>query len=193
MSPLSSEERRELLAIARKAITESIEQGTKWRPSHASAALQDGAGAFVTLRIRNRLRGCVGNPFTLDPLSETVARCAVLAAKSDQRFSSVTADEVRDLEIEISVLSPMTRLSAESIEVGKHGLLIERGRAHGLLLPQVATEHHLSRERFLEETCEKAGLPRDAWKLPDATIYGFTAEIFREADFPAGLHAAVKP
>lgn len=87
----------------------------------------------------------------------------------------------------------MTQLSAENIEVGKHGLLIERGRAHGLLLPQVATEHHLSRERFLEETCEKAELPRDAWKLSDTVIYGFTAEIFREADFPASLHTAVKP
>lgn len=193
MSPLSSDERRELLAIARKSIEEAVARRAEWKPSQTSSALRSPAGAFVTLKLRGRLRGCVGNPFALDSLAETVARCAALAATSDERFSQIALAEVPDLEIEISVLSPLSRISPEQVEIGKHGLLIEHKRHHGLLLPQVASEHHLSRERFLEETCEKAGLPRDAWKSSDTNISAFTAEIFHESDFPAPLRATVKP
>jgi uncharacterized protein (TIGR00296 family) len=86
-------------------------------------------------------------------------------------------EEVAESEIEVSLLSPLQRILPEEIEVGKHGLVVEQGTRRGLLLPQVAVEHHLDRERFLEETCHKAGFSRDAWKHPETAIYGFTCEI----------------
>ena len=85
--------------------------------------------------------------------------------------------EVEAAEIEVSILSPPRSIHAEEIEIGKHGLLIAQGIRRGLLLPQVATEHGLDRERFLEETCRKAGLPRDSWKEKETEIFGFTCEI----------------
>jgi AMMECR1 len=101
-------------------------------------------------------------------------RCAALR---DPRFPPLRAEEVESVEIEVSVLSPLRAMQVDEIEIGKHGLLIEKGRQRGLLLPQVATEHGLDRERFLEETCRKAGLPREAWKSAETAIFGFTCEI----------------
>lgn len=193
MSQLSKEDRRELLEVARQAIG-GVVRGQ--HTSHAkpdSSSLKTPAGAFVTLRHHQRLRGCVGQPFALDPLSETVARCAVLAATSDERFSPISAEELAELEIEISVLSAPAPVAAEQVEIGVHGLLVHRGRSRGLLLPQVATEHGWTRERFLAETCEKAGLPPDAWKSPDTILYAFTAEIFSEAEFPSEMPQELKP
>lgn len=193
MSRLSKEDRRELLDIARQAIGEVV---SRQHASHAkpdSQSLKTPAGAFVTLRHRQRLRGCVGQPFALDPLAKTVARCAVLAATSDERFSPISAEELAELEIEISVLSAPAPLAVEQVEIGIHGLLVHRGCSRGLLLPQVATEHRWTRERFLSETCEKAGLPPDAWKSTDTILYGFTAEIFCEAEFPAEVGETLKP
>ena len=193
MSPLSKEDRRELLGVARKAIVEAVSRELASHHTHDSPSLRKPAGAFVTLKYRRRLRGCVGQPFALDPLEETVARCAVLAATSDERFPPINAGELAELEIEISVLSAPEALAADQVEIGKHGLLVHRGRARGLLLPQVAIEHRWTRERFLAETCEKAGLPPDAWALPDTVLYGFTAEILSEAEFPSELPHALKP
>ena len=105
-----------------------------------------------------------------------------MAALEDDRFRPVTSQEVAELSIDISVLSPMRLIRPEEIEIGRHGLFIFLGSARGLLLPQVAMEHHLSAEQFLAETCRKAGLPRDAWQSPVAQILGFTAEIFSELD-----------
>jgi AmmeMemoRadiSam system protein A len=195
MSRLSKEDRRELLGIARKAIGEAVSRQHEHvsYTERQSLSLKIPGGAFVTLKHRQRLRGCVGQPFALDPLAETVARCAVLAATSDERFSPISTEEVSELEIEISVLSAPATIAAEQIEIGIHGLLVHRGRYRGLLLPQVATEHRWTRERFLSETCEKAGLAPDAWKHPDTILYGFTAEIFCESELASEFRETLKP
>ena len=112
-----------------------------------------------------------------EQLGKSIVHCAISAALHDPRFSAMREEEVEAAEIEVSVLTPPHLMRAEEIEIGTHGLLIEQGRHRGLLLPQVAKEHGLSRERFLEETCRKAGLPRDAWKSSETAIYGFTCEI----------------
>lgn len=136
----------------------------------------------MTLRRGGRLRGCVGQPEAAGPLVDTVARCAVLAAFEDERFPPVRKEELSELRIEISVLSPMMRAALEQIELGRHGLLVRSGRARGLLLPQVAIEHRLTREQFLAETCLKAGLKRDGWQSPGTEIFTFTAEVFSEPE-----------
>jgi AmmeMemoRadiSam system protein A len=112
---------------------------------------------------------------------------AVAAAFQDPRFPPLGPEELADLELEISVLTPMQRIQkVEEIQVGKHGLYIVRGIYRGLLLPQVATEHNWDRLTFLEQTCAKAGLPADAWKDPAAQIYVFSAEIFSEPPSKSG-------
>ncbi len=136
-------------------------------------------GAFVTLSQRGNLRGCIGYPEAVYPLYETIMRSGMSAALHDPRFSPVTPGELADLHIEISVLSPLRQATPEEVEVGTHGLVIERGHYRGLLLPQVPVEWGWNREEFLEDTCRKAGLPADAWR-EGATLYTFTAEVFSE-------------
>lgn len=133
----------------------------------------------MTLHVRGKLRGCIGVIDGREPLGESIVRCTASAALQDPRFTQMQPEEVTDSEIEVSLLSPIQRILPEQIEVGKHGLVVEQGMRRGLLLPQVAVEHRLDRERFLEETCHKAGLARDAWKNPETAIYGFTCEIVR--------------
>jgi len=142
----------------------------------------------VTLENHGRLRGCIGNMTADRPLYEAVRGNAVLACQ-DRRFvnNPVTAAELPDLHIEISYLTPMEAIKDPSeIIVGRHGLLISMGRYRGVLLPQVAYERGWSREEFLQQTCRKAGLPLDAWKRPEATIYSFEAEVFGEPESPLG-------
>lgn len=182
MSPLSSDERRRLLEIARSSIVAAVSHRANLELGPMVGALAEPRGAFVTLRSGGKLRGCVGQPESRDPLAETVARCAALAALEDDRFQPVVSAEIAGLEIEVSVLSSPQPILPQQIEIGRHGLFIACGRSRGLLLPQVAVEHRLSTEQFLAETCRKAGLPRDAWKLPSAQILGFTAEIFGESN-----------
>ena len=126
------------------------------------------------------MRGCIGVVEAFEPLGESVARCAANAALHDPRFSPVRADELLELEIELSLLSPLEPILPENIEIGKHGLLISQGPERGLLLPQVAVEHKLGRDRFLEETCRKAGLNTNAWRESETQILGFTCESFSE-------------
>jgi AmmeMemoRadiSam system protein A len=113
-------------------------------------------------------------------LRESVVHCAQSAALHDPRFPPLLKAELPALQIEISVLSPLSRIDPNDVEIGKHGLVVATEDRRGLLLPQVSTEHHLSREEFLEETCRKAGLPRDAWRDPQTEIFSFTCEIFQE-------------
>jgi AmmeMemoRadiSam system protein A len=139
------------------------------------------AGAFVTLHLRGILRGCIGHVEPSGPLIEVIARCAAGAATSDPRFPPVTASEVHELEIEISILGPLEAVtSLEEIEIGRHGLVVEKGWGRGLLLPQVASERKWTPATFVAETCHKAGLPRDAWKK-GATVWRFEAEVFGES------------
>ncbi|MBL7961145.1 AmmeMemoRadiSam system protein A [bacterium] len=183
---LSSEEKKILLDIARQSIISSVkgvpvpdlEENYSISPT-----LEMKAGAFVTIEIDQRLRGCVGFIQSNEPLAETVSKAAVSAALHDNRFNPLTVGELGNIEIEISVLSPMKKVKdVESIIPGQHGLLIESGFHHGLLLPQVATEYRWDRKTFLEQTCVKAGLPKDAWKRPETIIYSFTALVFNEEE-----------
>jgi AmmeMemoRadiSam system protein A len=181
MSPLGSRERVLLLEIARTALRSAVEQHHRPPPASAPDGLSRPAGAFVTLRRDGELRGCVGQIEAAETLASVVAHAAVSAGMQDPRFAPVAAGEIAALEIEISVLSPLESIRPEDIRIGEHGLVVSRGKFRGVLLPQVAIEHGLSVERFLEETCRKAGMERNAWKLPGTQIQGFTTEIFSTA------------
>ncbi|HYL68311.1 MAG TPA: AmmeMemoRadiSam system protein A [Candidatus Limnocylindria bacterium] len=193
MSSLVDREQQRLLEFARRALIAAVEQREFFETLPEIEILQRPAGAFVTLRRRGRLRGCIGQLVTRDPLIQVVAYCAKAAALEDPRFEPVHPHELTELEIELSVLSPLFEITFDQIVIGRHGLLISRGWQRGVLLPQVAAEFGWPAERFLEETCTKAGLERDAWKHPDTRVDGFTAEIFSEADFRLPAKAPVKP
>lgn len=107
-------------------------------------------------------------------------KCSISAALEDPRFNRMQPEEAQEAEIEVSLLSPLQRIRAEEIEIGRHGLVVENGLKRGLLLPQVAVEHRLDPEAFLRETCHKAGLPGEAWREPETKIYGFICEIVAE-------------
>ncbi|SRR5712692_6820524 len=183
MSPLCSDDRRALLDLARRAIVEAVCHERALDFPLPAGAIATPAAAFVTLRRRSQLCGCIGQIVASDSLAATVVRCAIGAATKDPRFRPVRPEEMAELEIELSVLSALEPIRPEAVEVGRHGLVVVRDQERGVLLPQVATEHHWTRERFLEEACAKAGLPPDAWKDPATHILAFTAEVFSEADF----------
>ena len=138
----------------------------------------------MTLHVRGRLQGCIGVVEPAEPLGEAIVRCAGSAALKDPRFAPLRADQLGELTIEISLLSAPAPISPEAIEIGRHGLLVVLHAQRGLLLPQVAVEHHLTREQFLEETCRKAGLPREAWRDPEARLFGFTCEVLSDGQQP---------
>jgi AmmeMemoRadiSam system protein A len=179
-----------LLRVAREAIAAHL----AGRPAPASdAALHapeadaaDAAGApfgvFVTLRRASdgELRGCVGLMESSSPLVHAVAEMAVASASRDGRFEPVAVGELPELRIEISVLSPLTPILPEAVEVGRHGLLVEARDRRGVLLPQVPVEHGWDREHFLDSVCLKARLPADAWRGPDVRLSAFTATVFGE-------------
>jgi AmmeMemoRadiSam system protein A len=183
MFPLTDDERQFLLRWARWSLEAAVCGNTRETENPLPAAvpgrLGAPAGAFVSLHKQGELRGCIGYVHAVRSLLQTVMEAAAAAASRDPRFPPVRAYELPDLELEISVLSLFRAVRAEEIQVGTHGLMISQDRRHGLLLPQVALEHHWDRERFLEETCRKAGLAPDAWRR-GATIEAFTAEVFGE-------------
>ncbi len=144
-----------------------------------SETLNENRGAFVTLHTKGQLRGCIGNIRGDRPLHQTVAEMAEAAAFNDPRFAPLSREELKDLDLEVSALTPLRQVEdIEEIEVGKHGIYIEKGFFSGLLLPQVATEYGWNRMTFLEHTCYKAGLHKDAWKERGTKIYIFSADIF---------------
>jgi AmmeMemoRadiSam system protein A len=178
MSPLSSDDWGALVEIARRAIASAIlDQCIPDFPPYP-ASLCECRGAFVSLYHDGVLRGCVGQVENPGPLADVVARSAINAALNDSRFRPIGADEVATLDIEISALNTLEPIPVEAIVAGHHGLLVVRGPLRGLLLPQVATDRNWSGRRLLEETCIKAGLPRDAWRDPKTEVFGFTAEVF---------------
>ncbi len=184
MSPLSESEQACLLRLARQAIEAGALDAEPPEFERPAGPLADKAGAFVTLHKLGRLRGCMGSIEPAKPLFLTVCDCARSAAFRDPRFHPVLAAEVPHLHIEISVLSPPEDVRPEQVEPGRDGLLISRGYQRGLLLPQVAQRFAWSREKFLDETCLKAGLSADAWRR-GARIQAFTAQVFAEP----GAHA----
>lgn len=152
-------------------------------PAPPPGVLHRSLGAFVTFKKNGHLRGCIGSLLGDGPLYLTVARMARAAAFEDPRFPPVTAAEVPELELDISVLGPLTRCPDPSlVRVGRHGLLVRQGFRSGVLLPQVPVEWGWDRETFLAQTCHKAGLPpdvwRDAWKDGRTELYWFEAEVF---------------
>lgn len=181
---LTPEEKRALLHIARTAVEMAVRDKKRFESSDGGhEALARELGAFVTLKKRGELRGCIGHITPIKPLHETVRDVAILAALEDHRFSPVRPEELPELEYEISVLSPMRRvLDPNEIEIGRDGLVIKRGRSEGLLLPQVPLEQHWDRLTFLAFTCRKAGLDSNAWKDPSTDIFRFTALVFNDHD-----------
>jgi hypothetical protein len=177
---LTKEERAELHAIARQAINAGLASKTgSLHVDPTSQKLKEPKGAFVTLYKKGILRGCIGQIVPRMPLAEAVSAMAEQAAFHDPRFPPVRADEVDDLKIEISVLTPLRKIdSKDEIEVGKHGIVIVRDSSVGLLLPQVATEYGWDRIEFLENCCLKASLPRESWQDKGTDIYVFSADVF---------------
>jgi AmmeMemoRadiSam system protein A len=175
----SPDERALLLGLAYEAILSALEQ-RELQTYVSSAHLSEMRGAFTTLYLHGKLRGCVGYPVAILPLYRTVIETAQAAAFEDPRFAPVGLHEARDLKVSLSVMSPLKAILPEEIEVGHHGLVISHAGLRGLLLPQVATEHGWDRITFLEQTCRKAGLRATAWR-EGAVIEAFTAEVFGDA------------
>jgi AmmeMemoRadiSam system protein A len=185
---LSAAQKRELLNLARNAIAAYLAELPGPAVAEELSALKDlHAGVFVSLHIEERLRGCIGYVEGMRALPEVLQETAIAAASRDPRFEPLTADELPQVEIEISVLSPLRKITAPAeIAPGQHGVIVRLGHHQGLLLPQVALHHHweaspAGAETFLAQVCQKAGLPAEAWKDPDAEIYVFEAEVFSEA------------
>ena len=181
---MTQSDRQILLRLARDAIAAHV--ANLPAPSAAvSGALGRPGGAFVTLHTRGNLRGCIGHVEANEPIGRVVPRCAVAACSSDPRFPPVTSSEIADLDLEISLVGPLEPIAGPAdVEIGRHGLVLERGGQRGLLLPQVATDWHWDPETFLAQTCHKAGLPDDAWKH-GATIWRFEAEVFGDPQRPS--------
>ena len=180
--PLSEATRRDLLALARRALEAHFSGDPPPRlGSDRAEAFGQPRALFVTLSRNGELRGCIGTLAPQGDLSRMVPKFALRAAFADPRFPPLTAEELEKCDIEISVLTPPAPLDdPEAIEIGRDGLILEARGSSGLLLPQVATEWKFNRERFLAELSRKAGLPADAWRDPDARIWVFQAEVFGE-------------
>jgi AmmeMemoRadiSam system protein A len=169
-----------LLQTARESIRARLEN-RRPRYGQPSADLRKPFGVFVTLHIAGRLRGCIGTLEGNDPLFEAVKEMSISSAFKDPRFPPLRLDELDNIHIEISVLTPLTKVTeTDEIAVGIHGLYVKKGTRSGVLLPQVAVEQGWNREEFLSNTCRKAGLPSDAWTKDEVVFFSFTAEIFGE-------------
>jgi len=154
-------------------------------------------GVFTTLLKKGTLRGCIGFPYPIKRLDEAIIESAIAAATEDPRFPAVSLDEMNEICVEVTILSPPEKLEIskkdlpKAIEIGVHGLIVKRGAHSGLLLPQVAVEYNFDPEEFLSQTCMKAGLPPDCWLLKDTEIYRFQGQIFKEK-YPKGEVIEVK-
>jgi AmmeMemoRadiSam system protein B/AmmeMemoRadiSam system protein A len=181
---LNPVQRKRLLEIARNSIKTYLATGNKLKLSEDDAGLLKQMGAFVTLNRHGQLRGCIGSLIGRQPLYLTVRDMAIESAVGDPRFPKLEEAELDEVEIEISVLSPMEKVdNPEKIKLGTHGVLVKRGFNSGVFLPQVATETGWSKEEFLSNLCShKAGLNPDAWKESSTELYIFTAEVFSEKE-----------
>jgi AmmeMemoRadiSam system protein A len=178
---ISREAKLFLLKTARNSIKDKL-FGSETDCGDVPDGLDFNSGCFVTLHLRKRLRGCIGNFRDDINIVSNVKEMARQAAFGDPRFGPVSRDEFMMCEFEVSILSPMIPATAEEITIGRDGIYIIKGHNRGVLLPQVAKEHYWDRETFLEQTCEKAGLPQDAYKDKDTTILRFEALVFGDND-----------
>jgi uncharacterized protein len=174
---ITAADQQVLLDVARRAIIATVTGKSEAKP-HAAGELARRAAAFVSLHLAGELRGCIGHLEENDPLVHTVAECARLACTVDPRFPAVTEAEMDLIDVEISILGRRERVTSPAeLVVGRHGLVVEQDGRKGLLLPQVATEFQWTAERFVEQTCLKAGLSRDGWRR-GATLWRFEAQVF---------------
>jgi uncharacterized protein len=177
---LTIEEQKELLRIARETIVAHVTGNSIPAVTRVSKGLKHKHGCFVTIKQHEQLRGCIGNFVSDQALYLLVQEMAISAATRDPRFYPMKPGDLENFELEISVLSPLKKItSVDTIVVGKHGIYIVKNHSRGVLLPQVATEYGWDRDTFLRHTCIKAGLPEDAWQK-DCEIYTFTALVFGE-------------
>jgi uncharacterized protein len=174
----SQDERVLLLQLAHDSILSTLEN-REIPLEPPTNHLEEPRGVFTSLYLNGALRGCVGYVLPIGSVYRAVVETARAAAFEDARFPPVKIDEAPHLQVELSVLSLPQPIAPESIEIGRHGLLVSMAGHRGLLLPQVPLEHNWDRETFLNQTCRKAGLPMDAWRN-GATVEAFTAEIFGE-------------
>ena len=182
---LSKKEKKELLVIARNTIETYLSTGKipEINKKNLTPVMQENCGAFVTLHKEGALRGCIGRFTASEPLYNVVQQMAIAAATQDHRFEIVTLDEMKEIDVEISVLTPMKKIdSIDEIELGKHGIYIKKGFSSGTFLPQVASETGWTKEEFLGYCSRnKAGLGWEGWK--DAEIFIYEALVFGEKDF----------
>jgi AmmeMemoRadiSam system protein B/AmmeMemoRadiSam system protein A len=177
---LSPEDKAQLLVLARTAVAEYIGKGVVVEDRTANGEFRTPRGVFVTLKKGGELRGCIGFAEAAAPLGRALIQAAIYAATEDPRFPPVGPSELKDIEFEISVLTPVRDIAdPRTVVVGKHGLVVAMGDRRGLLLPQVPVENGWDRETFLEQGCLKAGLPRDAWRR-GAKLGVFEAVVFHE-------------
>jgi AmmeMemoRadiSam system protein A len=178
---LSNEEKKQILKIARQSIESYLKEG-KIPQFEVSEKLKEKRGVFVTLKKKNQLRGCIGVLEPIYPLYEAVSKMAIAAATQDNRFYPVTLNELPEIKIEISILSPLEKISDPyQIKLGEHGVIVKKGLRGGVFLPEVAKEFGYNLEEFLSVLCRhKAGLPPDAWLDPQTEIYIFTTEKIKE-------------
>ncbi|RLE76269.1 MAG: TIGR00296 family protein [Thermoprotei archaeon] len=196
---LSLEEGALLVRMARSAVSSYLATGTKPSvPESLPDRLREKRPVFVTIRKlvtdsegvrRWALRGCLGYVTPLLPLAEATVNAAIAAATRDPRFSPLTAQELPHVIFEVTVLSELEPVEVEDprdypreVRVGVHGLVVEKGLARAVLLPQIAVEYEWDERTFLSQACVKAGLPPDAWELGDLKVYRFTAQIFAEIE-----------
>ncbi len=181
---LNNSEKKELLLLARNTIEKYITSGIILSPDTGKITpeMKKNFGAFVTLHNNGRLRGCIGMITTEEPLYKTIIQMAIAAAAEDPRFEPVSADELKDIDIEVSVLSKPEKVnSIDEIELGKHGVIVKKGLRSGVFLPQVAAETGWDKKTFMEQLCAgKAGLEPDAYLKPGTEIFIFTADVFGE-------------
>lgn len=184
---LTAAARTRLLEIARRAIAARL-RGEPLPTEPVDDELRRLSGAFVTLRRREDgdLRGCIGYVEARYPLAEAVQRAATSAATEDYRFEPVGLQELDELCLDISVLEPPAPIRPEEVRIGTHGLIVERGRRRGLLLPQVPVEQGWDVTTFLDHTCLKAGLAPGSWRDPETRLLGFAATVFGEEEGEAG-------
>ncbi len=177
---MSKDQQEFLLTLARKSIKHYLETGKQLKIETPDTIFLGERGAFVTLKVNGKLRGCIGYPLPYKALYETVIEMAVSAASKDYRFQPISLEELADVKIEISVLTlPRPVKDISEIEIGKHGIIISKGSNKGLLLPQVPVEWGWDLETFLHHGCLKAGLGENDWEK-GANIEVFSAQVFSE-------------
>ena len=187
MRLLTLEEGEKAVKLARKAIETYLAE-KKIIDEKLEGPFAEKRGVFTTLTKHGELRGCIGYPYPVKRLDEAIIESAISAATQDPRFPPVRLEEMDEIEVEVTVLTPPQKLEvsprerAKAIEIGKHGLMVSYGPYSGLLLPQVAVEYGMDEEEFLTHTCLKAGLPPDCWLMEGVEVYTFEGQIFKEVE-----------